>query len=475
MAREQEREADPEASLLDRRGLLRATGALAGGLGLAAFGGLAETATASAADGVPVEAGSVETDHRPTAVELSGSYADPVVVAPTLSHRGPQPATPRLRTVGSSAFEVAAEEWRYLDGSHRQETVGWVAADAGSYVLGDGTRLEAGRVRTDHRWASAPFSASFRTTPVVFSGSQTVNGPQPVTTRHRGVSATDFAVRLQEAEAGGPHRTEAVGYLAVEPGSGTLNGRAFEAGAASDVGDAWRTVSFDRTYRRPSFLAALQTFRGGNTASVRYRNLTESSVEVTVEEERSRDGETAHLGEIVGYLVVEGASDGDGSGDTPLSELDRSRVERRIHYHVNQRRAERGLDPLAFDTDLREVARYHSEDMAENDYFSHTSPSGETFTDRYEAFGYDCRAATGDGTYYTGAENIAYTYYDTRVRSGGEIVRYTNADELARGIVTGWMNSEGHRENILMEAWDDEGIGVAITSGGKVYATQNFC
>jgi uncharacterized protein YkwD len=264
-----------------------------------------------------------------------------------------------------------------------------------------------------------------------------------------------------------------VGYLAVEPGSGTLNGRAFEAGTRNDVPGSWRTIEFGGTYSDPVLLAALQTFRGANTCGVRYRNLTESSVEVKVEEERSRDAETAHLGERVGYLVVEGVDSSDG--DTPLSDLDRGRVERRVHHHVNQRRADHGLAELEFDTDLREIARYHSEDMATNDYFSHTSPSGETMSDRYDEFGYDCRADAGDGTYYTGSENIAYTYYDRRVQTDDGVVRYTNADELAQGIVTGWMNSRGHRENILTEAWDDEGIGIVVTGEGKVYATQNFC
>lgn len=113
--------------------------------------------------------------------------------------------------------------------------------------------------------------------------------------------------------------------------------------------------------------------------------------------------------------------------------------------------------------------------MAQNEYFSHTSPTGETRSDRYEKFGYDCRTDAGDGTYYTGAENIAYTYYDQNVTTENGTVRYTTADELARGLVRRWMNSAGHRENILTEAWDDEEIGVYVTSVGTVYATQNFC
>jgi uncharacterized protein YkwD len=143
-----------------------------------------------------------------------------------------------------------------------------------------------------------------------------------------------------------------------------------------------------------------------------------------------------------------------------------------MHQYVNDERTERGLDALAFDADLRTIARSHSEDMATRGYFSHVSPEGDDFSDRYERAGYECRAPTGDGTYLTGGETIAQTWYDTPV-SGG--VQYTTEAELARGIVDQWMNSSGHRSNILADAWRNEGIGIYVTDEGKVYATQNFC
>ncbi|WP_162224342.1 CAP domain-containing protein [Halorussus amylolyticus] len=429
-----------------------------------------------------MDATAVTVDENWKTVRLSDSHSDPVVVAPALSYRGPQPASPRLRNVTDSAFDIAVEEWLYLDGPHREETVGCVATDPGRYGVGD-LELEVGRVRTNHDWTAFEFDSAFATTPLVFTHAQTVAGPQPMVTRNRGVSRSGAAVRVQEEEAQGPHRFEDVGYLAVEPGSGTLDGRAFEAGSRSGVGHGWETIEFDGDYREPVLLADVQTFRGSNTCSVRYRNLGGSSVDVKVEEERSADRETAHLGERVGYFVVEGADEEDGEADdreesdesTPLSDLDRDRIEDLVHEHVNERRSDHGLGAVDFDTDLREIARSHSEDMAENDYFSHESPDGETRSDRYDEFGYDCRAYIDESRYYTGGENIAYTYYDANVATDDGTVRYTTADELAEGVVRGWMNSEGHRENILTEAWNNEGIGVYVTSEGKVYATQNFC
>lgn len=144
-------------------------------------------------------------------------------------------------------------------------------------------------------------------------------------------------------------------------------------------------------------------------------------------------------------------------------------VERAVHREVNRVRSDHGLQALQWDSDLHDAAEYHSQDMAEREYFSHTSPEGEDFSDRYRRFGVECRVDTGGGTYLTGAENIVFVpasehgYNETRI---------------AEAIVASWMGSAGHRRNILQPAWRSEGIGVAVAEvdgGTRVYATQNFC
>lgn len=164
-----------------------------------------------------------------------------------------------------------------------------------------------------------------------------------------------------------------------------------------------------------------------------------------------------------------------GATTESAGELDADDVERLIHENVNEERSQRDLQPLSYDPELEEIAKYHSEDMAENGYFSHDSPSGEEMSDRYDKFGYDCRASAGGNRYYTGAENIAYTYYEERI-SGG--IYHDSPVDVAEGVVKQWMESPGHRRNILLEEWNNEGIGVYIKEvpeGTRVYVTQNFC
>ncbi|WP_172824880.1 CAP domain-containing protein [Halorientalis sp. IM1011] len=159
-----------------------------------------------------------------------------------------------------------------------------------------------------------------------------------------------------------------------------------------------------------------------------------------------------------------------GSDDTEMQGgLDRANLEQRIHAEINSVRDDHGLPPISFDTDLRKIARYHSKDMADNEYFAHEAPNGETVEDRYAKFDYSCR---GSG------ENILYTYYEERIDTKQGEVYHSSPDELAEGVVTQWMNSPGHRENILRSRWNREGVGVYVTEteeGTRVYVTQNFC
>ncbi len=133
-------------------------------------------------------------------------------------------------------------------------------------------------------------------------------------------------------------------------------------------------------------------------------------------------------------------------------------IESEIHDRVNEIRADRGLSELEHDDEIAAISRIHSQDMNERDYFSHTSPEGESPADRFgDLYPAECRAV---------GENLAYI----QTGIGGQ----GSAEEIAERIVEGWMDSEGHRENLLRDGWDSQGIGVYIDDG-RIDATQKFC
>ena len=131
-----------------------------------------------------------------------------------------------------------------------------------------------------------------------------------------------------------------------------------------------------------------------------------------------------------------------------------SYAEESIVALVNQERAAYNLAPVSLDPRLREAARGHSKDMGELDFFDHTSPvAGKAkFTDRIKA--------QGHSKFGAGGENIAMGSF--------------NASARAENFMEMWMNSPGHRANILGEDYRYIGVGVYVTEGGEVYSTQVF-
>jgi uncharacterized protein YkwD len=148
-----------------------------------------------------------------------------------------------------------------------------------------------------------------------------------------------------------------------------------------------------------------------------------------------------------------------------------------IHDLINEERKKEGLKSLQWDQSLANIAFDHSKDMAERDYFDHVSPEGEDFADRYTEHQYRKETRVGD-TVYVGGENLSLTNvvrsytYNPETNEVHEY-EYNDLDELANSTVQGWMESPGHRENILTP-FTREGIGIYVTAEGEVYITENF-
>jgi len=160
------------------------------------------------------------------------------------------------------------------------------------------------------------------------------------------------------------------------------------------------------------------------------------------------------------------------------SGIDKSKLEKQVHELTNEYRIKNGLGALSWDDKLSNVARSHSEDMASRNYFAHETLEGKNPTDRGASQGYTCQKVIGMLIYSGIAENIFQNnLYDRVWTTNGIPTSYdwNTLDEIASSTVDGWMDSPGHRKNILTKTIDKEGIGVAIASDDKVYITQNFC
>ena len=158
--------------------------------------------------------------------------------------------------------------------------------------------------------------------------------------------------------------------------------------------------------------------------------------------------------------------------------FDIAKIENLVYTYTNEQRTKNGLSELRLDPRLADIARSHSDDMADRNYFAHDTPEGLDPTARGLKGGYNCHKELGDGYYTEGiAENIAQNWLYTSYMTKGVYTSYNwhSEESLAREIVDGWMNSAGHRQNILTSGYDRIGIGIGISEDDAVYATQNFC
>jgi len=122
-------------------------------------------------------------------------------------------------------------------------------------------------------------------------------------------------------------------------------------------------------------------------------------------------------------------------------------IEREVINLTNQQRAKYGLKPLAADWELSRVARYKSMDMRDRKYFAHESPTY--------------------GSPFTMMKNFGISY-----KSAGENI--AAGQTTAWEVVNAWMNSEGHRKNILNPNFTHIGVGYASGGSMRHYWTQMF-
>jgi uncharacterized protein YkwD len=145
----------------------------------------------------------------------------------------------------------------------------------------------------------------------------------------------------------------------------------------------------------------------------------------------------------------------EGAGASAVSATKRALV-RATLCMLNAKRARHRLRPLRLNRSLSTAARRHSRAMVSKRFFSHDSLNGATFVDRIRATGY-LEGAQG----WNLGENIAYG---------------SGSRSTPRSIAGAWMNSAGHRANILSESFQEIGIGIAsgtpVNTGGGTYTTD---
>ncbi len=219
-----------------------------------------------------LETGTVEVGSEWTTVSLSRNFRNPVVIVSPVSARDGAPCIVRVANVTAQSFAIRVQEWDYLDGEHKAENISYIVVEAGSYQMPDGTFWQAGtyEVSGNRNFTQVTFPAAFNTAPLVFQTVQTENEADAVAVREKDITVTGFAAAMEEQESlRDGHGVETVGYLAVEK-------------------------NLDGVHVIDEKIATDELFVPSGIEGIYLK----------LEEEQSRDEETAHTREKIGYMQI---------------------------------------------------------------------------------------------------------------------------------------------------------------------------
>ena len=277
-----------------------------------AFEGTSGSLGGTAQQTVIAEFGTTMVNSTPMTIELDHDFINPVVFVLGLENSEPGAAVARIRHLDSDSFTIWLQEPSNEDGVHGYETLTYAVMEAGSWDLGDGTKLEVGKLNskllTHEGFNDVTFDSAFAEGPAVFSQVQSYIGPDLVSTRQTSVSNTGFSVAMEEEEAlnGGTHTFEDIGWFAIDSGAGQWNGQTFEAGTLEDaLSSDTDTFLFNETFdASPLVLAQLASFNDSETAILRASGLNANGIDLRIAEDTTLDVETTHPDEDVNFFAL---------------------------------------------------------------------------------------------------------------------------------------------------------------------------
>ncbi len=175
------------------------------------------------------------------------------------------------------------------------------------YTLSGGKKLISGNAAlTTELWKYVSFPVTFSSVPLVFAQVITESEADAASVQVRNVTTQGFELRLAEQEASsGKHLPETVSWLALEEGTAVTTSFGLEAGSQSGTTSAPTTLNFDLTFSvPPGLIATAQTTNELDAATPRFNSISSIGGQVFMDEETSKDGETTHAAETLGYLAL---------------------------------------------------------------------------------------------------------------------------------------------------------------------------
>lgn len=234
------------------------------------------------------------------------------------------PLTWRVNSVSAMSFGFELDPWRYVNSPSiaTPERLGALALAAGNYDFG-GLKAEAKAVDDVTRnWMTVNFDAAFEKEPVVFCTLSSRGNAYPLTVAVRNVTTTGFEMCLKNEEAVETSLVpETVGYFAIEPGQGEIDGKRITVGKdynGMGIGSLPVEIPYDTTYSEPALFAGLLSAEDDFASTLRYSLIKGIGFKFFKIRELS-GGESSIKEDSYGWMVMDIAADQPGVGTSVVS------------------------------------------------------------------------------------------------------------------------------------------------------------
>lgn len=251
-------------------------------------------------------------------VSFTNSYSNPVVVAYMADGAGTQTVGTRVRNLTSSGCEIFMEEPD--SEGHAANNLHYVVCETGRWETPEGVTIEAGTHYTtnirrsgysDTYGDSISFSSSFPSRPAVLHHLNTRNATSFMGSQANSVSNTGFKTSMEAMDTGKSSSGEDIGWVAIETGSGSLNGNTYEAGYGSDgsndgIDDTPHTINYSQSYgTTPDVVISGNTMVGIDGYVTQASSTGSSSANVWAMEDQVGDTERVHADETFGWFIID--------------------------------------------------------------------------------------------------------------------------------------------------------------------------
>jgi len=241
-----------------------------------------------------------------TTINFDSFFSDPVVVAGPASSFDSDPGVVVVDNVTSTSFDVRFREWNYQDGFHEEETLFYMVVERGTTALPSGTIIKADTAQIGPAWSLVQYGDTFAANPVLLTSIASASDSGTIAPRVTSLGRSSFRTRFWLEEGNSvPHAAEELNWIAIEPGSddGGVDGFAWET-ITFRTDEKFKQAPFNNSYDNVCITGDINSLTP-NPSTLRARNITETSVELRLHEEQSKDPEQLLGLETVALFVSE--------------------------------------------------------------------------------------------------------------------------------------------------------------------------